>query len=174
MTCIVAVRNNEGEVIFAGDTLASDGKMKTKVSGKVFSVGDFHFGWSGHPRLNQIIKYAWTPPPKLAGQSDEEFIHLEVVNSLKETLMHYDNGDKKRPDELGDTIIIVYKGRIYEMEFSFAIFEYDNFASVGSGSTFARGFYAGNGYKYDDKLLPSMYGSLELEDPTVNAEWEYI
>ena len=142
MTCIIALRDKEtGVVYLGGDKLGSNGYTKSVYKDpKVFKVGPFYFGYTTSFYMGQLLKYKWTQPCKSMHQEEDEYIFREVVSSFKSLFVDNDFGKKHdgREPDFG-SFIMVYKGRIFQIQDNMSLLEVEDFTAVGCGEQFAAG-----------------------------------
>lgn len=131
MTCIVGLVY-EGNVYIGGDRLGSNGFIKHVGSQpKVFRNGDFIFGYTTSFRMGQLLQHHWSQPIRSMGKTDESYIYVDVVESIRE--LYKDKQYDLKGNE-GGNILFGYNGKLYELQSDYAIIEHlDNCAAVGSG-----------------------------------------
>lgn len=174
MTCIVVIKT-ENEIILAGDRLAVRGNSQQLTENKLFTVGDFTFGFCGNLRLTQAVQYGWSQPDKVVTSSEDSYIYNTFIPSLKQLLVDCDFGDRKELHEIGVIGLIVYKSTIYRLSWDFSLQEVEEFGAVGCGDTFAKGFYHGWGVKVNTPdFLPRLFKACSNEDPFVSEEYTEI
>lgn len=138
MTVIVGIVR-DGKVTIAGDRLGSDGFCKVHVmEPKVFKVGDFIFGCTSSFRMIDILKYAFTPPPRTVGSDTQKYLRHDFINAMRNTFVQNGFGIVSGGDWKGGNLLIGYEGRLYRIESDFLLLEtpYD---AQGSGSYHAVG-----------------------------------
>jgi hypothetical protein len=130
-----------GVVYLGGDKLGSNGYTKTMCKDpKVFKVGPFYFGYTTSFYMGQILKYRWQQPCRTMYHEDDEYIFKDVIDSLKSCFVNNDFGKKQegREPDFG-SLIMVYKGRIFEVQHNMSLLEIENFTAVGCGDQLASG-----------------------------------
>lgn len=142
MTCIIALRDKEtGTVYLAGDKLGSNGSTKAVYKDpKVFQIGHFCFGYTSSFYMGQLLKYHWKQPCKTMHQDEDGYIFKDVVQSLKKVFKDNNFGHEQNGHEPDfGQFIMVYKGRIFEVQGNMSLLETDNLSSVGCGKSHALG-----------------------------------
>ncbi|ATN93501.1 hypothetical protein [Pseudoalteromonas phage J2-1_QLiu-2017] len=140
MTCIVAIKEENGTVWMGGDLLGSNGFTKRQYpTSKVFRNGDFLIGFTSSFRMGQILEHNWTPPPMVVGQPVEEYFRLDVIESIRATFEHFGYGTRDGLEDIGGNFLIAYQGRLFEMQCNYSVLEIEDFVSVGSGQYHAEG-----------------------------------
>ncbi len=133
MTCIAgAIKGSE--VWIGADAVSVHGESAARVSTqpKVFQVGEFLVGSSGTLRIQQIIRYMFTPP---AIEADIVSYMVKVfVPALRSAIK--ENGgeflDSNGNSQLDGRYLIGVRGRLFEIDSSYAVFEAKaNYAAVG-------------------------------------------
>lgn len=133
MTCIAgAIKGNE--VWIGADAVSVQGCSAARVStqAKVFQVGEFLIGSSGTLRIQQIIRYMFTPP---AIESDIVAYMVKTFVPALRTAIRENGGEIIDPSgnsQLDGRYLIGLRGRLFEIDSSYAVFEAKaNYAAVG-------------------------------------------
>lgn len=147
MTCIVAFKVVNGDIVLAGDKAGSDGWTKNVyVRPKVFQNGEFFIGYCGSFYAGQLLEHVWIPPVKSMHITDDEYLFRDVPKSLSKLFVENDFGIKKHEKYLEPnfaTFILVYRGRIFTVQQNNSLLETNHVASVGSGADVMLGAYDG-------------------------------
>lgn len=144
MTCIIAIKDENGDVWLGGDKMGSNGNTRRIYKDpKVFQVGNFAFGYTSSFYMGQLLKYHWTQPVRTIHQTDDdEYIFKDVMFSLKNLFVKNKFGIEQDPNyhegQFGN-FLMIYKGRIFEVQGNMSILEVDSFNSVGCGEQVAKG-----------------------------------
>lgn len=141
MTCIITMKDKNNKVWIAGDKLGSNGYNKNLYKDpKVFKVGPFHFGYTTSFYMGQLLKYHWVQPTRNMHIEDDEYIFRDVMNSLKSLFdkNHFGKIKADREPDFGD-FLMVYKNRIFKVQYNMSMLEVDDFACVGCGAETAYG-----------------------------------
>lgn len=173
MTCIVAMVEN-GVVHMAGDKCGSNGYTKRIVGKpKIFINKNFIIGYTTSFRMGQLLEFTWCPPEQLNSQSDNVYIYKTVVDSMKQLLKK----DGFATDTNGGSFLFGYKGKLYEMQDDFSIFE-QQIASVGCGYVEAQSvIYVLNKINYDGSIQDKLQLAIEASSmikPGVSSEYDYL
>jgi ATP-dependent protease HslVU (ClpYQ) peptidase subunit len=133
MTCIVAFRDEEENIILAGDKMGSDSYSKMIVKEpKVFKNGDFAIGYTDSFRMGQLLKHVWTPPERKMEQETDNYLYADVTKSLREMFKENGFGDDDNNDF--GAFIMIYEDRILEMQGEMSLLEHEtDIVSVGAG-----------------------------------------
>jgi hypothetical protein len=140
MTCIVAIAEH-GRVWMGADrsmTLDSGESMPRDIP-KLFRLGDYLLGVAGSIRVEQVVRYAFTPPPPT--QDDETgtydaFMAVHFVDALRAAL---DGKLSEVADDRNDFVMLVGVGGALFMVLSdFAVSRLD-VAACGCGDQIANG-----------------------------------
>ena len=139
MTCIVAYKDKNKDIIYlAGDKCGSNGHTQDIcIEPKVFQNGDFYIGYTTSFYMGQLLKHAWFPPEKLQSQTDDNYLHVTIKNSIAKLFRENNFGKHEGGYELG-TFILIYKGRIFTGYEDLQFFENKNIATCGCGEVAAR------------------------------------
>jgi ATP-dependent protease HslVU (ClpYQ) peptidase subunit len=156
VTCIVAIEH-EGKVWMGGDSAAcKDDYVSSVKNKKVFIVGDFIIGYSGSFRVGQILEYAFKPPEQdIYSKSDMEYMVIDFVDSLRETLREKGVLLNTEEGESHDSEFLVgYHGQIYSIERDFHVGRsVHRYAACGSGMYYALGALHAMDENIDSPLL---------------------
>lgn len=124
MTCIAGAIKGD-EVWIGGDAVAThcNGEARISTQAKVFQVGEFLVGSSGTLRVQQIIRYLFTPPTIEADLVT--YMVRTFVPALRAVIQ--DNGgefkDGNGNSQLDGRYLIGVRGRLFEIDSSYAVFE---------------------------------------------------
>ena len=141
MTCIVALKTEDG-IYMGADKLGSNGFTGASYKRpKVFVKGEFIFGGSGSYKLLQILEFDFTPPARNINQKEDNYIYTTFFKELKKCLK--DNGglaeEKGIAHMLGD-FIFGYNNNIYIFQADMSILEpCVDYATIGSGEYHSSG-----------------------------------
>ena len=98
-------------------------------------------GVSGTLRGLQLLQYQWNPPVQSQDQTDDEYIHVSVLNSIHTLFIEYGAGLMiENQDQHPDNFLIGYKGRLYILDPNYQLFEVTKpYIAIGSGAAYALG-----------------------------------
>lgn len=93
---------------------------------------------------------------------DDEYIFKDVVDSLKSCFVKNDFGKKQEDTEpVFGSFIMVYKGRIFEVQPNMSLLEVENVISVGCGKDIAHGsitaLWQNTNYNSEQIIEETMY-----------------
>ena len=132
MTVIAGIAS-EGTVYMSGDRGASDGdSILSMATPKICKVNDWLIGYAGSGGLGQILKHleCWTRHPKNA----ERFLRNDFVEEYKTAREKIGGKDEEEA-----SILLGYKGILYEMETSdYGVYTFA-YTAIGSGGPIALG-----------------------------------
>lgn len=177
MTCIVAWKTEDDNVVLAGDKKGSNGYTADIVKEpKVFRNKDFMIGYTSSFRMGQILKHVWTPPQRKIDQTTDNYMYCDVVNSLRKTMK--DNGflNTDNKDKSG-TFIIVYENRIFLHQDEFSLLEFESkVTACGCGEDFAVASVTTLlEYEKDiDVILQKAYDLISFYSTGVSKKYDYI
>jgi len=140
MTCIVGFAD-KGKVYIGGDSAAVDGQsIIIREDEKVFTNGDFIFGFTSSFRMGQILRYNFKPPERKVFGTDDEYLYGDFINGVIDIFK--DNGYAKV--ELnqveGGVFLFGYKGKLYYVGSDFQIGKLlKNYSAIGCGEYYAMG-----------------------------------
>jgi len=141
MTCIVGYVEKNGDIYMGADSAATRGnEIKTRNDSKIFKTEDFIFGYCGSPRMGQLLKFKFDPPPHYAGVDDYEYMVTEFVEGVREIMKS--GGFNREKDEV-DSIsygefLVGYNGKLYHIHSDYQIAIHpEDFDCCGCGADFA-------------------------------------
>lgn len=140
MTAIVGYIDKEG-VYIGGDSAAiSEDDLSYNIIGdeKVFTKGDFIFGYSTSFRMGQLLRYKLKIPAHPKGMDNHQFMITLFVDAVKRCFE--DNDYTEMMTEEGGCFMVGYKGKIYVVlsDYQVAIPK-ENYTALGCGELIARG-----------------------------------
>jgi hypothetical protein len=140
MTCIVGIARN-GRVYLGGDSAGVGGlDLTIRADEKVFKNGECVFGFTSSFRMGQLLRYAFTPPPKPEDASDFQYMCTTFINAVRDCLKDGGFATKQNEAEHGGNFLVGYRGQLYEIESDYQVgIAADGFAAVGCGYQIARG-----------------------------------
>ena len=148
MSTIIAAKavdaNGENVVVMVADKQVTCGNTKECMSdnlSKIIKKGDMLIGIAGHLRATNIVEHIFQVPEIEDDQKPIEYLAKQFIPALRETYKQeaYSENDKGK-DVNGSTIIIGFKGNVYEISSDYAVTENNRkFMSIGSGSQYATG-----------------------------------
>jgi 20S proteasome alpha/beta subunit len=144
MTLILAAKGSDGAVYIASDRRGSNShhEYTDYKKDKLIRMHNYVVGYTYSYRTAQLIEF---------NKGEFAPIHTEAdVFTFAQTLKRLMQADGQQErstagNDIQNTVglIIATSQRIYEMESNYAFFEHD-WIAVGSGKTFALGYYAGS------------------------------
>jgi ATP-dependent protease HslVU (ClpYQ) peptidase subunit len=141
MTCIVGLKTEDG-IYIGGDSAVSTGDnlVQTMADPKVWTKGQFIFGYAGTLRAGQIIKYNFKIPP-ICDRDSMEYLVIGFVDAMRKTLKKAGAAkEENKEEEQSNQFLIGYKGRLFEIDEGYGVCEVaDEFTAIGSGTEYALG-----------------------------------
>ncbi len=142
MTCIVGLID-KGNVLIGADSIASNYQNTWVLRNrKVFRRGVYIMGFTGSPRMQQLIMYAGEDPPRPPQKKTDlhRFLCMDWVNWVREI---YKSGGILRTQEgveSAGSFLVATQGRLFHVESDFQVGESAcGFDAVGSGDEVALG-----------------------------------
>lgn len=140
MTVIVGLCE-EGKVYIGGDSAGVAGYAITiRADQKVFRNGDFIMGFTDSYRMGQLLRYAFTPPPRRSDNDVFAFMVNDFVGAVRKCLKDGGFAKVENNVEAGGCFIVGYEGRLFSVESSFQVGESAcGYYAVGCGDEYALG-----------------------------------
>lgn len=144
MTCVVGwieKKQKVTAVTMGADGQTTSGYSKHNGYDKLFENGDFLMGGTGAVHATELLKHVWKPPDRKVGQTDAEYLHKEVVPSIRK--LFKDNGHatvNNNRENITEKIMIAYNAAIYVMHQDYCLMKSIRpFESIGCGDEYALG-----------------------------------
>lgn len=153
MTCIVALKR-DGKVWVGGDRVMStdDGEIRQLKTAKVFRVGEAVIGAAGYFRMLQLMQHGFTLPDNPQNEGIGYMVNT-FVPALRKYLVDR-NYMKADTDDIEDTLVVAYRGEVYEIAGRFAVLEYpEDYLAIGSGAPYALGAMYAMEYEMDAMVV---------------------
>lgn len=148
MTCIVGYIDKDG-VYIGGDSAAvspDDLSYNIRNDEKVFTKGDFIFGYSSSFRMGQLLRYKLKIPAHPKGMDVTQYMVTLFIDAVKRCFGDNDYDEMSNED---GSFMVGYKGKIYVVLSDYQVAQpKENFTALGCGENFAMG---------------AMYASVEKE-----------
>ena len=158
MTCIVGIKGKTG-IYIGGDSAVSDGDQVQIMSDKkVWSKGQFLFGYAGDLRTGQVVKYRMKIPP-INGKKPMEYMVTSFTDAMRKSLKKAGAArEENKEEENNNQFLIGFKGRLFEIDPSYGVCEMtDEYVAIGSGSEYAFGsLHTTIGLKPEDRILKAL------------------
>jgi hypothetical protein len=140
MTCIVALRDDEGHIWMGGDSAGVAGLDMTVVAQpKVFKVGEFLMGYTTSFRMGQLLQYNLAPPP-IEGDDLYGYMITKFVDAVRACLKAGGYAKKEHEVETAGTFLVGIRGRLFAIEDEYQVIEAaDGRAACGCGQSYALG-----------------------------------
>jgi ATP-dependent protease HslVU (ClpYQ) peptidase subunit len=139
-TCIVGYIDKEG-VYIGGDSAAvseDDLSYNIRTDEKVFSKGEFIFGFSTSFRMGQLLRYRFRIPSHPKGMENHQYMATLFIDAVKKCFIENDYADMMT--EEGGSFMVGYKGKLYVILSDYQVAEpKENFAALGCGELIAMG-----------------------------------
>jgi ATP-dependent protease HslVU (ClpYQ) peptidase subunit len=140
MTCIVAMKDGD-KIIMGSDDMVSRGEEVIPApTKKTFKKDGFLFGCAGYTRAMQLVQYNLDMPERGVDEILDNYIFKKLIPAMR--ALWANNGMKKDGGSIEwtpNTFLMATEGRIFEVEPYFTVFEFCEYASIGSGAKYAQG-----------------------------------
>jgi len=136
LSCVIALRNSEGNICMGADIYASSSEeIRRRQDKKVFQNMGLRIGFSGSIRVGQCLHPdLWTPKE---GSTNI----IQIANSIREHLAEMGTlMSESGTDAMDANIIICMNGGIYEILEDFQVqVPAESFTAIGAGKSYALG-----------------------------------
>ena len=149
MTCIVGIRDRKNKRMFLGaDSCVSRGyDIHIMSTPKVFSIGEFLIGSTGHSRFCQIIEAHLKPPPILPDKKLYSYMIEDFIPEMIKTLKTHNwsiNKDGREEGSDGSSIVVI-RDSLFMICCDYSVLATtEDFISVGCGESYSNGSLFGN------------------------------
>jgi len=158
MTAIVGVVH-EGTVVLGGDSAGVSGYALTvRADPKVFTNGDFAFGFTSSFRMGDLLRYAFTPPTLHTDDDLDRYMRTTFIDAVRACLREAGWTKTDAGREEGGTFLVGVRGHLYRVDSDFQVGEAaDGFDAVGCGAEVALGaLHATSGQPPEDRLQAAL------------------
>lgn len=142
MTCIVGLVH-QGKVFIGADSLGGiieTTSVTSRLDRKVFRNGEFLMGFTSSFRMGQVLRYAFTPPPRDPKTDLEAYMVTSFVDGIRTAFKTAGFARKDHEEESGGTFLVGHAGRLFKIEGDYQVGESrDGFDACGCGEDFALG-----------------------------------
>ena len=105
---------HEGAVWFGGDSAGLDGwTLTVRADGKVFSMGEFVFGFTTSFRFGQIVRYAFEPPV-ITGEP-YAYMVTPFIDALRAALKAGGYAKFQNGQESAGAMLVGFRGGLYKI-----------------------------------------------------------
>lgn len=182
MTCVIGYVDTKGNSHIVADSAGTDVTYHNRSDlneTKIFQKGDMLIGYTTSFRMGQILEHCVAFPERSEGLSDFEYLVKELVPTIRKAFV--DEKYISDSDKYGGVFIIVWNGKVYEIQSDFAVLSHSRrFASCGSGYTQAQGYMAAclrHGILTDsnvEKVMRSAIEAIANFNITVSGRVDYL
>lgn len=141
MTCIVAVRDDNGLIVMGGDSAGFDSTsyiVTARKDPKVFKRGSYIIGFTTSFRMGQILMHCGSLPDPIEGVDVHAFMAKNFVKSVRH--IFHEEGYTDENITLGGDFMVGVKGRLFTIYSDFQVAEAcDDYATIGCGAQVALG-----------------------------------
>lgn len=154
MTCIVALKCQDGSVLMGADSAGVGGLyLQTRMDPKIYRVGATLIGFTTSFRMGQLLGYKLKIPDHDPRSDIAKFMATDFVDACRTCLKEGGYAAKKEEVETGGTFLVAYRGRIFEIESDYQCAErVDQYNAIGCGFDLALGsLFTSNDTQWDPR-----------------------
>ncbi len=151
MTCIVGLVA-AGKVYIGADSAGVSGlDLAVRADRKVFTNGEFVFGFTTSFRMGQLLQHAFTPPKLHPDDDLAKFMVTQFVDGVRACLKTGGFATTRDGGEVGGEFLVGVRGRLFRICSDYQVGEPSTpFDAVGCGESYARGALFANGHLAPD------------------------
>lgn len=140
MTCIVGMVD-KGTVYIGGDSAGvADYSLMVRADEKVFTNGEFVFGFTSSFRMGQVLRYKLKPPHREPSRDVMTYMVADFIDAVRDCLKSAGFAEKDKDVERAGTFLVGYQGRLFRIEGDYQVGETTNgYDACGCGQDLARG-----------------------------------
>lgn len=140
MTAIAGIRE-DGKVWIGGDAAGVGGlSMQTRSDPKVFTNGEFVFGYTSSFRMGQLLEHEFEPPVPFEGETGMAYMVRRFIPAVKHCLKSGGYQTTDDGQEYGGTFLVGYRGELYEVESDYQVARVlQSYHACGCGQDLALG-----------------------------------
>lgn len=161
MTCIVGIETEDG-VLIGGDSAGTAGYSQViRADEKVWSSGEFAFGFTTSYRMGQLLRYnlsiPQTPHPGADQATRDKWMTTTFIDAVRECLKKGGYAKVENGVEKGGSFLVGWRGSLYEVENDFQVGRsFDGFGATGSGYRVALGALAASTGKPRERVRQAL------------------
>lgn len=142
LTCIVGV--TDGKTVTIGGDSAATGEdslfICTRADTKVWAADGWAFGFTSSYRMGQLLRYAFTPPPRAVDQTLEHYMVTTFIDGVRQCLKDGGWVEIENSVESGGQFLVGHQGRLFSVCSDFQVAEsVHSFDACGCGDLVALG-----------------------------------
>lgn len=140
MTAIAGIVE-DGKVWIGGDSAGAGGlSMQIRTDPKVFTNGEFIFGYTSSFRMGQLLEYEFSPPTPYEGENGMAYMVKRFVPDVKACLISGGYQTSTNGQDYGGTFLVGYRGQLYEIEGDYQVARMSQtYHACGCGTDLALG-----------------------------------
>lgn len=141
MTCIVALKTNDGSILMGADSAGVGGlSLSNRKDPKIYRVGEMLIGFTSSYRMGQLLGYSLILPDFHSEYSIDKYMNTMFINAVRDCLKEGGYAKKENEVEQAGFFLVAFKGRIFSIGSDYQVGEcFENYDSVGCGSDLALG-----------------------------------
>lgn len=150
MTCIVGLED-DGKVFIGGDSAGVAGlSLMIRADEKVFTKGEFLFGFTSSFRMGQLLRYKLEIPYHKPGMGNYEYMVSEFVEAVRKCLKDGGYSRTNSGEESGGTFLVGYRGALFVIDEDYQVGRPEcGYHAVGCGDDIAKGSLFTSGRNFD-------------------------
>jgi len=90
--------------------------MQTRSDPKVFTNGEFIFGYTSSFRMGQLLEHEFTPPTPYEGEKGMGYMVKRFIPAVRQLMKDGGYQETHNGQEWGGTFLVGYRGQLYEIE----------------------------------------------------------
>lgn len=140
MTCIVAVKDKNNQVVMGADSAGVGGlSIQNRVDPKIYRVGNALIGFTSSFRMGQLLGYSLVLPERKVS-SIEQYMATDFIDAVRQCLKDGGYASKKEETERGGSFLVAIEGRIFHVQQDYQVAEkFEPYDAVGCGDDIALG-----------------------------------
>jgi ATP-dependent protease HslVU (ClpYQ) peptidase subunit len=145
MTCIVGLKDKDGNIYIGGDSCASDPVgMQTRSDVKVFKIEGYGqvaiIGFCSSFRMGQVLRYKLKLPKRKKNENIYEWMCTKFIEAVKKVLNHEGllTVDDEGVDSFAGPFLVAYEERLFKIDTDFQVAEHRRpYDAAGVGESYA-------------------------------------
>lgn len=141
MTCIAGMVAANGDIIVGGDSAGVAGlDLAVRRDPKVFTKGNFIYGFTSSFRMGQLIQYRFDAPDHDPRKDVDTYLRTDWIDALRKCFDAGGYSRRNNGSEEAGTFLVGYRGRLFFVDSDYQIGEaLHPFFACGCGQSLALG-----------------------------------
>jgi hypothetical protein len=140
MTCVVGLVEDSKVYMGADSAGVEWSSIVSRKDPKVFTRGDFIFGFTDSFRMGQLLRYQLCIPEYFLWLDIDDYMHTLFIEAVRKCFLDYGYAKKEHSVESGGHFLVGFSGHLYCVDPDFQLGEsQEKYYAIGCGRDVAYG-----------------------------------